>query len=70
MTAFVVEVAAIFTLKGAAVSAVEQATSSVVWVVEFTGECDVHVASAGIDKFALVDAAAGPALAAESVLAV
>ena len=52
------------------VSAVEWATASVALAVASAAGCNVHVAWAGVDKFVLVDAAAGPALAARSVVAV
>ena len=75
--AFAVERAAASAVEWAAASAVEGAAASVTWavasvawVVASTTGCDVHVGWAGVDMFAIVDAAAGPALAAVSVLAV
>ena len=72
LTVFAIEWASEFGAERA-VASVERAAISVVcvvWMVAPAAGYDVHVAWSGVDKFALVDAAAGPALAAGSVLTV
>ena len=60
----------VFAAEWAAASAVEWPTASVAWVVASAAGCDVYVAWAGVEMFAVVDIAAGPVLVPVSVLAV
>ena len=68
--AFAVERAAASAVERAAAFAVERAAASVVWVVTSAAECDVRVAWARVENFAVVDDAGGHASAAVSILAV
>ena len=60
----------VFLVEQVAAFAVEQAAAYIAWMASSVAGFDVCVAWAGVEKFAVVDTAAGLASAAESGLAV